>query len=298
MKASIVILLACAFIFLGCSTSSQQVPIVHKIPTHCKEFYDMKAAQCIDEKTFIERIKPYRVLFFGDHHNKQELHRQFAHLLEDLAQSGRNISLANEWFTPKDNQALQNYIQQPNTTDIRNTTSWRESKGRNFSSYSNIYKVIQQNNGMLYGINIDNLFRKKISRGNRNLFTLEQKNFYNTLDLNLYPHKMMLAPFFSHCHSNANESAQMCKKRMYRVQVAWDTYMAQQSAVLAKKLLHNDNDLFIVFAGSMHMIYGVGINARFARLNNEPFVSVIPATHNISQAQVGTADFLIFYNNH
>ena len=126
---------------------------------------------------------------------------------------------------------------------------------------------------------------------------MEQKTFYNALDLNLYPHKVMLEPFFSHCHSNARESAQMCKKRMYRVQVAWDTYMAEQSAALSSKVLHNNNDLLIVFAGSMHMIYNLGINARFARLNSEPFVSIIPANQNISEAEVGVADFLIFYNN-
>ncbi len=258
----------------------------------------MKQAKCIDKETFIKRLEPYRVVFFGDHHNKKDLHKRFSKIIEDLANNERDISLANEWFIPQDNDALYRYITTSRTIDLTQETSWRGSHGRDFSSYKPVYETVKKYNGKLYGINISEVFRKKISRGNKNLFSVEQKNFFNSLDLDLYPHKMMLEPFFSHCHTNSTQSSETCKERMYRVQVAWDTYMAQQSAALAAKSLHKKNDLLIVFAGAMHMMYGLGINARFARLSNEPFVTILPAKQNISQAEVGVADFLIFYNEH
>ena len=61
---------------------------------------------------------------------------------------------------------------------------------------------------------------------------------------------------------------ELCKERMYRVQVAWDTYMATQSAQIAKRYLKTKKDKLIVFAGAMHMEHGLGIPLRFARLSN------------------------------
>ena len=106
----------------------------------------------------------------------------------------------------------------------------------------------------------------------------------------------MLAPFFSHCHSlRKGEDAASCSERMYRVQVAWDSYMAKESANLVNRVQHRRSDLLMVFAGAMHFSYGLGINTRFARLSREPFVTIKPVSAGTDIADVGEADFLLFY---
>ncbi len=284
------------FFISGCSTKTT-APLVHKIPSHCKKYYDMKQAKCIDEEDFIKRIKPYRVIFFGDHHNKKDLHKKFATLLKKLKK--RNIYLANEWFTPADDEKLELYTSSRTKKSFVHLLNWKRSYGRDYSSYKPIYEALKSNNGRLFGINMTQGLRKRISRANMNLLNTEEKLFYNSLDLNIYAHQSLLAPFFGTCHTNNfSISKEECIQRMYRVQVAWDTYMAQNSHAIATQYLNSKKDLLIVFAGSMHMLYGLGINTRFSRLSNEPFVTVIPVHRNITQAEVGAADFLIFYDNH
>jgi uncharacterized iron-regulated protein len=159
-----------------------------------------------------------------------------------------------------------------------------------------MYNAIRKAHGELYGINISRKSRKHISDANRSVMMREEKDFYDSLDLNVTAHRQMLAPFFTHCHSlRKDEDATSCSERMYRVQVAWDSYMAKESVALVNRVQHHRSDMLMVFAGAMHFSYGLGINARFARLSREPFVTIKPVPTGTDTADVGEADFLLFY---
>ena len=128
--------------------------------------------------------------------------------------------------------------------------------------------------GSLKGINLTKAFKKKISDANVTGMSVQERAFYDGLDLNVSAHKQMLSPFFQHCHGDSQQSAKACAERMYRVQVAWDTKMALESAKLASKL--KEHERLIVFVGAMHLEQKLGVNLRFARLSQEPFLTIIP----------------------
>ena len=257
----------------------------------------MKQAACIGEEALVLRLAPYRVVFIGDRHDSPALHEAFAGLIVSLSGSGgRRVKLANEWFTPADDPLLSQYVRGTYEGNFTEAVGWKEKAGYPFTSYEPVYRSVKSTGGMLYGVNMDKAFQKALSDGNLSALSDDQRRFYDRLDLNLTAHRDMLAPFFSHCHAkHQGESDSECAQRMYRVQVAWDTYMAQQSADLARKFLQNGNDLLLVFAGEFHLAYGVGINARFARLSREPFVTILPVTAGTQSADVGEADYLFFY---
>ena len=278
----------------GCTKPN--VPLEHHLPSSCT-VYDMKQARCIDDKELAKRLASYRVVFIGDHHGQSDLHRRIANLITRFDRSGRHISLANEWFIPEDNRLLKRYADGSFKGDFPQAVGWKKKAGYAFGSYFPIYNAIRKANGGLYGINLSRESRKLISDANRSVMTRGEKDFYDSLDLNLAAHRQMLSPFFSHCHSlRKGEDAATCKERMYRVQVAWDSYMAKETATLSKRVLHRRSDLLMVFAGSMHFSHGLGINARFARLSREPFVTIEPVPAGTDKADVGEADFLLFYN--
>lgn len=104
--------------------------------------------------------------------------------------------------------------------------------------------------------------------------TKEEKSFYNALDLNVSAHKQLIMPYLNHCDKMPSKSSEPCKERMYRVQVAWDTYMAQNLAKIANKVIVKPNDKLLVFVGAMHIEQNLGIPLRFARLNNLPFITI------------------------
>ncbi|MEA3491514.1 MAG: ChaN family lipoprotein [Campylobacterota bacterium] len=293
MKNNTYLLAIIILLLSGCT--NRNLPLQHKLPSVCT-IYDMKQARCIDERELVKRLAPYRVVFIGDHHAKSDHHKNIASIITKINETGRHISLANEWFLPEDNALLKYYADRSFGGDFLQRIEWKRKAGYGFDSYAPIYNAIERADGGLYGINLSRKSRKHISDGNHTSMTKEEKKFYHSLDLNMAAHREMLSPFFSHCHSlREGESRATCTERMYRVQVAWDSYMAKESALLADRLLHRRSDLLMVFAGSMHFSHGLGINARFARLSREPFVTIAPIATGMDRVDVGEADFLLFY---
>jgi uncharacterized iron-regulated protein len=267
----------------------------HTLPHTCS-IYDMKQARCIGPEEFSRRIARYRVLFVGDHHASRTMHERLAVLIDTLGSDGRHILLANEWFTPEDDKLLSQYAKGSFDGNFTAAVGWQKKAGYPFDSYRNIYASVIRQQGELYGINMSKSLQKAISDSNFTTLSPSQQTFVTTLDMNLSAHREMLAPFFSKCHAEKKgESSSECLERMYRVQVAWDSYMGEQSARLSREKLHDENDLLIVFAGAFHLEYGVGINARFARLSDEPFVTMLPVPAGTETVDAGEADFLLIY---
>lgn len=279
--------------FAGCS----RPPAVpeHTLPSACA-VYDMKQARCIGEAELAARLEPCRVVFVGDHHESEALHRKVAELIAVLGKRGRHVMLANEWFTPGDDRVLARYAAGTFEGNFTAAVNWKKQAGYPFASYAPVYDAVRAVGGELYGVNMPKSFQKLISENNVSQMNASERGFVRGLDLNLTAHRQMLSPFFSHCHSKKEgESTGGCAERMYRVQVAWDSYMAKESAKLARRLLKTPRDLLMVFAGAMHLKYGLGINARFARLSREPFVTILPVPEGTRSAEVGEADYLLFY---
>ena len=88
-----------------------------------------------------------------------------------------------------------------------------------------------------------------------------------------------------------------CATRMKRVQVAWDTKMAEESAKLASTVLIDRNDKLLIFVGSMHLAYNLGVNMRFQRLSNQPNLTLLPQPKSERKIRHGVADYLFFYED-
>lgn len=284
------------FLFLGCSSPKTPLPIYHNV--NCKEnVYSLKSAECLKQNELIEHLEPYKVIFIGDHHSSVKQHKHTAQIIRDLSKKGYKIHLANEWFTPKDNPLLKKYADGTLSDDeFIKKFGWKRKRNFKFELFSPLYHAIRDTKGELYGVNLSKYEQKLISNVNVKSMSSEQQVFFNTLDLDVYAHRTILAPFFGYCHKpKAGESNMECIKRMYRVQVAWDTKMGQESAILAKSVLKTDKDKLIVFIGTMHLSHNLGINLRFARESTIPFVTILPQRWNHHIAKHGEADFIYMY---
>ena len=282
----------------ACS-SKTAVPVTFKIPTSCT-YYSLQSAECLDEEQFIERVEPYKVIFVGDHHHSLNAHRVVIALINGLSKHGYKVDLANEWFSPQDNGLLEQYVQGKLDSNSSKALGWKKRVGYDFNLSEPVFNAVMKEKGTLYGINMDKAFRKKISDYNLTGMTNKEKEFTTMLDLNVSAHKQLLAPFFSHCHkSRKDEDAEQCMNRMYRVQVAWDTMMGEESAKIAENL--KEDEKLIVFVGAMHLESKLGVNLRFARENNIPTLTVLPFpkdSHREKQIDVslGSSDIVYLYD--
>jgi len=291
-----IIILFTTMLFLGCSSPTAPQPLYHS--TKCVDsVYSLKSAKCLNNQEFIENLEPYQVIFIGDHHSSKKEHKMIAKTIRELSEKGYRIHLANEWFTPKDNPVLEEYSNGSiDDKEFIKKIKWQKKRGFKFDLFAPIYHAIIETKGKLYGINLSKRERKLISRVNISAMSKEEVSFFDSLDLDVSAHRDFLAPFFSYCHkAKKDESNEECLRRMYRVQVAWDTKMAQESAKLSKNILKTKKDKLIIFAGAAHVTYGLGINLRFARESNLPFVTIIPQSSNYTTIIHGKADFVYMY---
>jgi len=281
-------------IFTACQ--AKPAPITHKIEKEC-QFYSLKTALCETQEQMINSLKPYQVIFIGDHHPEDKLHKNIASLITALSKDGTKVHLASEWFYPSDAPILKKFANKDiNETSFLEEIKWKKRlKYNKYESFKPMYQAVINSGGKLYGINLSKEDRKKISDQNLSAMSKEELTFNNSLDLEVNPHKSLVMPFLSFCHApKKGESQENCIKRMYRVQVAWDSKMAQESYKLSKQL--KPNEKLIVFAGSMHLEKKLGIPLRFSRLTNEPFVTIIPANQKTHKVENDIGDYIIFYH--
>lgn len=288
-----IVLLATALFFAACS--NKEIRLTHKIPKACS-YYCLKSAQCLNKEELLQRLEPYQVIFIGDHHPQEDLHKKIAELITSLSAKNVKVHLANEWFYPSDERTLSAFTNNDiNESQFLKDIQWEKRLTYYpYSSFKPMYEAVKKSKGKLHGINLSKKQRQKISDQNLSAMTKEDLAFNKSLDLNVSVHQQLVMPYLRHCHApKKGESLEACAQRMYRVQVAWDSKMALESYKLAQPL--KENEKLLVFAGSMHMENGLGIPLRFSRLSKLPALSIIPVDSQTKEVPHALGNFLIFY---
>jgi len=270
---NILILVFTAFLFNACTDKSSTF-LTHNLEKK-EGLYSIKQAKSINMQELVNEVEHYPVIFVGDHHNTYKTHKFFESFINELAKKGYKLNLVNEWFLVEQNKILQDYTNNKFGTDIlKEKINWDKFSKFKWEYVSLLYEAIKKNDGRLYGMNISKENREKISLKQFDKMSKEEREFYDSLDLSVSAHKQLVFPYLEHCEKMKSISTEACLDRMYRVQVAWDTYMAQNVAKLSKELIKSKKDKLLVFVGALHIEQNVGIPLRFARLSNLPFISI------------------------
>lgn len=294
-KLYIVALTGLIFFLASCSAPNIKPKDKEMYDKSEKILFSTKQARKINLNQLVKETEDYPVIFVGDHHNTEKTHEFFNSYLQALADKGYALHLANEWFAPKHNKLLQLYIN--GNISSEELKQKRDLKRIRWDLVEKLYATVKNSGGKLYGVNLSKEDRRKISKRLFEQMSKEERSFYDNLDLNVSAHRKLVMPFFGHCKKMFKyKKGEPCDDRMYRVQVAWDTYMAEQSAKIAKKVIRNKKDKLIVFAGAMHMEYGLGIPLRFSRISNLPSYIISNEINSNEDINRHKADALFLYD--
>jgi len=270
---NILIFIAVVSLFTAC-TSKNSTFLTHDLKKK-ESIYSIKQAKSINMQELVNEVEHYPVIFVGDHHNTKKTHKFFESFINELAKKGYKLNLVNEWFTPEQNAILKDYTNNKfDTNTLKEKVNWDKFSKFKWEYVAILYEAIKKNSGQLYGMNIQKESREKISLKQFDKMSKEEKDFYDSLDLSVTAHKQLVSPYLEHCEDMKSISTEPCLSRMYRVQVAWDTYMAQNIAKLSKELIKSKKDKLLVFVGALHIEQNVGIPLRFARLSNLSFITI------------------------
>ena len=292
MKVFTYLFLISLLFVLGACTKPK--PIKHETGlSTANRMYSLKEGRIVSKVRLLDVLSAYPVIFIGDFHNNKAMHQFTAELIAALGKHYK-LHLANEWFTPMDNDVLEHFITKKLTEDeFLKVVNWKKNIGYKYDSFKPIYQSLQDVDGKMYGINLSRAERKKISLIQIGKMDASEKLFYKKMDLNTSVHKQFISSFLHDCHAPLkNEEKQECLERMYRVQVAWDEKMGKESAILAQKVIQGKKDKLIVFVGAMHLEFGLGVNMRFSRNSTLPHVTVLPRFEK--NIQIGLADFIYY----
>jgi len=270
---NILIFIAVVSLFTAC-TDKNSTFLTHDLEKK-EGLYSIKQAKNINMQELVKEVEHYPIIFVGDHHNTQKTHKFFESFINELAKKGYKLNLVNEWFTLEQNAILKDYTNNKfDTNTLKEKVNWDKFSKFKWEYVAILYEAIKKNGGQLYGMNIQKESREKISLKQFDKMSKKEKDFYDSLDLSVTAHKQLVGPYLEHCKQMKSISTEPCLNRMYRVQVAWDTYMAQNIAKLSKELIKSKKDKLLVFVGALHIEQNVGIPLRFARLSNLPFISI------------------------
>lgn len=293
---NIILLIFTVFIFSACS--NKDLNLSHDLQKQ-EGIFSNKLGKEIDISELVKQLEHYPIIFVGDHHNTEKTHQFFTKLLKQMDKKAYKLNLANEWFTKEHNTLLKDYTDgKIDSKQLKEKRQWDKFTKFKWDYLEPIYETVKKNGGKLYGVNLTKEQRTKISSSKTDEMTKEEKIFYDSLDLNVSAHQKLVMPYLNHCKKMPSKSEEPCEQRMYRVQVAWDSYMAKNIAELANEVLSSPKDKLIVFVGSMHIEYDLGIPLRFARLSNLPFVTI--SNEKISKEEdlkldINKADFVYIY---
>lgn len=297
MYLKIVLFALVAFLFSACS--SLNTKLSHDLDKK-EGIYSLKKAQRVQMKELVKDLEHYSVIFIGDHHNTKKTHKFFENLLKELDKEGYNLHLANEWFTPSHDKLLEEFTSSKiDASTLKQRREWDKFSKYKWEYLAPIYTAVKDNGGKLYGMNMSKEKRAKISLQEFDKMNKEEKTFYKSLDVDVSAHKQLVMPFLQHCKKMPQKSDEDCEKRMYRVQVAWDTYMANNVFKIANANIKSKKDKLLVFVGAMHVEEGLGIPLRFSRLSNLPFIRIsnqmIDEELNAVKLDNNKADFVYIY---
>ena len=96
------------FIILLSACSTKETMIKHKVNGDC-EYYSLKTAKCQNTKQLVKNLQAYKIIFVGDHHNENNMHKKVAELIDALSLDGTKVHLAHEWFYPSDEEILKKF---------------------------------------------------------------------------------------------------------------------------------------------------------------------------------------------
>ncbi|MEI7577192.1 MAG: ChaN family lipoprotein [Armatimonadota bacterium] len=208
-----------------------------------------------------EACKGQKFLFIGENH-ATSLHQQMeAKLVESLAFAGRTPAVGVEFFHRTKQDVLDQWTKGAlNEADFLIQSEWKTQWGYDYNFYRPLFEVIKAKSMPVVGLNVPRDWVRTVSKGGFDSLPLSARmQLPATLDLNNKNHKMVFESLMGG-HDMGPAMA-----NIYQSQMLWDHGMADTAAKYIAVRKPTSKDIFVVIAGSGHIMYSQGINYRLAQ---------------------------------
>jgi uncharacterized iron-regulated protein len=235
--------------------------------------------------------KDKRFVFLGESHATTPHQQMQANIIDALARSGRRVIIGMEMLQRPKQTVLDLWVRgNMPESDFLEQVDWKGQWGYDFAYYRPVFDVAQKYKIPVLGLNVPRDWVRAAGRGGIGALPEDAKSqLPPDMELTHQEHRTMFEALIG---GHPGMSAQALDN-MYSGQVLWDEGMADTIAKHMARYKPDPRTVYVVIAGSGHVMYGEGINYRLRRRGFGEGVTVVMLDSNAPvRVSNGIADFV------
>lgn len=215
----------------------------------------------------------HRFVYLGESHDRARHHEMQAAIVEALVRRGRTVIVGFEMFTRPVQAELNPWTLGWLTEDeFIERSQWKTQWGFDYGLYRPIFEAVRRNRLPMVALNVPRDWVRAVGRGGPSALTPEQAAQVPPLYLENLSHRQVFESLMGGHPVSGTQG-----ENIYAAQVLWDEGMADSALKYLDRFPHTQSVVFVVIAGSGHVMYGQGINYRIERRTGERGITVMMA---------------------
>lgn len=251
---------------------------------------DLRSGKAVTAKDIAEAARGKRFVFLGENHATAPHQQLEADVIQALVADGREVVVGMEMITrPKQGPLDLWSAGKLEEADFLSQVDWKGQWGYDFGFYRPVLNAVKQNHLPLVALNVPRDWVRTVGRGGFAALSTEQRlQLPPALGQPIPEHRQVFDSLMGG-HPVAGQQGE----NMYAAQVLWDEGMADTALKFLDRMPTSSKTVFVVIAGSGHVMYGQGINARIEKRGGGKGITVV-MTQSATSPTVsrGLADFV------
>jgi uncharacterized iron-regulated protein len=226
------------------------------------ELADTRSGKAVTFDDFLNATDHCRFVYLGENHATAAHQAMEAQIIQALVNRGRQVIVGVEMYQrPKQDVLDQWSTGQLSEADFLTKSEWKTQWGFDYAFYRPVFETIRLNKLPLVALNVPHEWVHAVAKGGYDAIPMSAKlQLPADLFLGNREHRTVFDAMMG-SHSTSGTTMD----QMYAAQVLWDEGMADTAIKYIARTTVVPSTVFVVIAGSGHVMYEQGINYRITR---------------------------------
>ena len=252
--------------------------------------YAAEKGTAIAFDAMVREMKSARFVYVGESHNSLPMHEIQVQVLRALYGQDPNLAIGLEMLPVTVQEVLTKWSLGALTKDeFLRGVRWYVNWNFNYGYYEKIFDFAKEHSLPVYALNVPRETISKIRMKGWEALTEDEKKLVpQAPDVSNQDHRALIRAIFEAAdlpHQMKGPGLETVFEGLYRSQSAWDEVMGANTLRAAER----EGRRVVVFAGSGHLLYNLGLNRRAFEKSRQPFKTVICVTVPPAQKSVTVA---------
>jgi uncharacterized iron-regulated protein len=215
----------------------------------------------------------HRFVYLGESHDRLAHHKMQADVIEALVKRGRDVVVGFEMFTrPVQKQLNPWTLGWWSEEEFVKKADWKGQWGFDFALYRPIFEVTRIHKLPMVALNVPRDWVRRVGKDGLKSLTAEEQAQVPKVDTTNQFHRAIFGAMMGG-HPPTGDRGE----NIYSAQCLWDTGMADSALKYLDAMPYSSKTVFVVVAGSGHVMYNQAINWRIEKRTGERGITVMMA---------------------